>query len=412
MYEARFKKWGLSKYMKASEKDKYLQAILQASTSTESEPQFAGLGESELSKLIRHLRKKRQVQVQKDAGPQQTEESSRRNIPMSKGFSESDRSKAMLGIEAGPALSIPLYSASFMHPTSHGSVDMQLLFQGVRASCCGSPSSRDPQSLVVNKSFWSNIKQAIYLFRISSETRAWPTLGDAYATAGEALRSVDGSLFVHEILATLSPANTKESPLIRLQIIQYLANMSLITLGDKHPITVVLSQLYYDDVGKRDVSERCMEYMIYLATTNSHDEPALKSLALDAQISIIRLLRKDDEHKGALQAAQLAHAKAASVYGPSSPQAISALRQQEHVHIDSGNHVEALETCFSIINLTGFGEKSAIHTMEDIAYIYEKLGNVEARAQWLSRAAVSAQCLWGESVATSHITDKILGTVA
>lgn len=55
----------------------------------------------------------------------------------------------------------------------------------------------------------------------------------------------------------------------------------------------------------------------------------------------------------------------------------------------------------------GADTQATVHTMEDIAGIYEKLGNIEARRLWLNRAAVSAQCSWDDTVVTAHIMDKI-----
>lgn len=284
------------------------------------------------------------------------------------------------------------------------------LLNGVRASCSAISPAVNTSSAIANKAFWSNVQQAIHLFRTSCSARAWPALSSAYSMAAEALRSPDILSFVHEALATLSPTNTKESPLIRLQMLRYLATLSGICVGEHHPITIVLRQLCLDDVNKRDVSERSLQYLTeILATEGSEDR---RFVALDAQLSLSRLLRKDNDHEAALKVAQAVHAAATETFGPGSLQAVKALRQQVHVFIDARKYIAALEQGLGIITHTGFETQDAIFTMEDIAHIYEHLGNLEARRQWLNRAAVSAQCLWGDTVATAHITDKILGFCA
>lgn len=429
MYDTRFKKWGLSKYMKASEKTQYLHNIIQA---TQGSSQLPEVGDLELFKILRHLRRMHHQETRRDThshearNSQETDQKTASAEKLAEELAESIDSSNMSDhdhqsvhqsrkfttdeeITPGLTNSLVLYSTSFGCQTTQGSVDMHRLLLGVQASCTTKSRALDPHSVLANKAFWSTVKQAIHLFRTSCHARAWPTLDCAYNMAGDALRFPDISSFVHEALATLSPTNTKESPLIRLQLLRYLANLSSISIGECHPITTILEQLCLDDIHKRDVSERCLEYVAHLASAD--DGEYGHCLALNAQLSISRLLRKDNDHDAALRIAQAVHTKAVAAFGNGSKPVVKALRQQVHVLIDAEDYTGALEKCLSVVSLTGFDTSDAIYTMEDLAHIYGKLGNMEARRQWLNRAAVSAQCLWGDAVATAHITDKILGIV-
>ncbi|KAF4624455.1 hypothetical protein G7Y89_g13716 [Cudoniella acicularis] len=352
MYKRQFKKWGLSKYTKAREKDRLIVA-------SEHSLNYSTWQRAEF--------------------PAFTTSSS-------------------------------LSQASFSVTTANGrgAVDMRFLFRSVKTSC----SYFMPDFMINEFSaaagvFWRNIKQAIHLLRIASPTRAWSSLNEAFDVAGSALLAADIGSFVREILTTLCPVNTRACFYVRQQIIQSLTGMAQIKLGACHPITVVLQQLLFDS-STRDVSERCLAYMVEVATPSK--DPSALSAGVKAQLSISRLLRKDGEFDSAMRIAQHAHAMAVVAFGHNSVKVCWALRQQEHICIDTENYMKALNICFSIMAVGEFDfAEVQMSTKEDIAHIYERLGDMGKRADWLCQAEENARLLWGNGVATGHIIDKING---
>jgi hypothetical protein len=129
-----------------------------------------------------------------------------------------------------------------------------------------------------------------------------------------------------------------------------------------------------------------------------------------AQLSISRLLRKDGEFDNAMRIARHAHAMAVIAFGRNSVEVCWALRQQEHICIDTGKYMEALDICFSVISLRESDlAEVRMFVKEDIAYIYEGLGEMGKRADWLRQAEENARSLLGDSAETDHIIDKIRG---
>ncbi|RDW69555.1 hypothetical protein BP6252_08575 [Coleophoma cylindrospora] len=433
MYKTHFKKWGLSKYTKASEKERRIQAMRELNPILRPQQTLPKLNDREMRKLIRYMKKMGKLPLSSERWKNKhsngltkkalTTLMRRHSADGTYDNSESTESRQLMLSKISNCCTDPhipshchsLQTTSFVHTTTNGSVDMYLLFQSVQKACMLPPP---PTQSHISKVFWGHIKQAIYLLRISSSARAWSTLNDAYSLANAALQTANTCTFAREILATLSPVNTRSSLDVRQQIVGYLADMSVISIGPSHPITVILRQLCSDEQ-TRDVSEKCLAFMADLAEA-SHDQQ-LQNLKVDAQLSISRLLRKDGEYESAMGLARSAHLAAVNCFGPNSIQAVSALRQQEHIFTDMGSYIEGLNICFSVINLAGSDmwnrnpgpiHESIIYTMEDIAQIYESLGNYEARGTWLRRAVSAAQSVWGDSVATSHIVDKLIGTVA
>ncbi|KAK6063078.1 hypothetical protein SCUP515_12746 [Seiridium cupressi] len=430
MFKSKFRKWGVSKYMKASEKDRYIKAIRTSGHHASPSSDHPDIGVDELRKIARHLklqhrdrsrgarkesyRGKAAQATQALTKPTNNDGAFNRQLDGATIRKPSSYAACQFHFQ-NPVLHANLYRSGSIHRSENGHIDMYNLIRSVETACTlyfPGPISDTGQS------FWTQIKHAIYLFRIGSNTRAWSALHEACDRAEKALQTTPVLEFMMETLATLSPSNTRSCWQIRQKVTEYLSSLARIDLGDQHPINVMLVQLARDS-RTRDISERGL-----LAISNlcgSSRDKAKRAVALDARLSTCRLLRKDEEYDRALTVASQAYGSALDTFGSRSRLALSALRQKEHILIDVGKPREALEICFSILNETGFDVHSnsdqqpfghVIHTMEDIAYIYENLGDEQSRKFWLQRAASSAETLWGESVATAHIMDKLHGTVS
>jgi hypothetical protein len=291
-----------------------------------------------------------------------------------------------------------------------GVLDVRLILSSVRDSCLvdGFSTTRS----IGAEQFWKGIKQSVYLVKTPSQARAWSVLDHAYDKASEALLTSDVITLLREIFATLSPGNNSAFPAIRMQILRFLSDLATSRLGILHPVAVILQQLQYDGQS-REVSQRCLSYMVEVL---SSDHKAFHPKAFKAQVSIVRLLRLDYEYDQALMLAQRLWTSAQDQYGRNSWEANTAARQLEHIYIDLGHLYCALDVCFSVVGQdTGLAEQQFrgqvnecwVYTMEDIAEIYQKLGNMGLSIAWLKEAEKSARLLGKEWIGAAHIGDKL-----
>ena len=143
-------------------------------------------------------------------------------------------------------------------------------------------------------------------------------------------------------------------------------------------------------------------------------------LTLKAQLARIRLLRRGKNYDRAGAMARTLASSNIALHGIQSMSARLASRELEHILMDQNEWHQALEVCLSIVGqrfhagemvepecLDGY----AVYTMEDIAKIYDHLGQPGSCVEWLSRAARSACFVWGPSVPTTHVVDKLVAAL-
>jgi tetratricopeptide (TPR) repeat protein len=426
MYKRQFKKWGLKKYMTSTEKFKHIQTIGEfddAAMSSVRHDRLPGLGAMELRKLLRYIKTELRERTKTQSGYSNERAEVLYNTELLEDVALCSDSSAISA--ATPAYTLDesmrqrLYS-SMIHSESpfltnsglaraNSEVDIQILLRSVQISC-SYYTPNVSQSSVAAAIFWDNMQNAVYFFRINSYPRALEALNNAYESSEGALLTPDICSFIRKLLATLSPVNTRACPYIRHQIILRLTGTAWDKLGQYHPITILLQQLRFD-TATREVSEICLAYMVEI-TTSGQDQSMLRT-AINAQLSISRLMRKDGEFDNAMRIAEHAYGTALVSFGQTSLEACLALRQQEHICIDIASFERALNICFLIMNQAGSDLLEVrIHTAEDIAHIYEQLGDMEKRAEWLHQAKEAACLLWGDCVATQHIMDKQGGFIA
>ncbi|CAF9935980.1 hypothetical protein IMSHALPRED_010416 [Imshaugia aleurites] len=270
------------------------------------------------------------------------------------------------------------------------------------------PLGRGPQEL-----FWGELKHGIYLLKISADDRAFPVLHKTVQLAPGAFAESPTS-FVQELFSTLSPVNTTKCSAVRLSLLRAFSDLAKQSLGGRHPVTIICSELQ-EDRTSREISERCLSFMIDLLTSMRGMSYAL---TITTQLALIQLLRRNKDIERAGIMARTVLSSSTALFGVHSLSARLALRALEHVLMDQNEWRQALEVCSSIVGQASSTEERvepqhhdecAIHTMEDIAKIYDNLGRPESCIAWLDRAAKSAYNLFGSCAATTHIIDKLVG---
>lgn len=103
-------------------------------------------------------------------------------------------------------------------------------------------------------------------------------------------------------------------------------------------------------------------------------------------------------------------------FNAQSEQTRLAASELAHVHVDKGEYGPAAALCRSIIFQSEaasdnvgpqWHDSHAVHAMEDLAQIHSTIGEIRSGIIWLEIAAHDALQLWGNSVASIHIFDKL-----
>ena len=140
-------------------------------------------------------------------------------------------------------------------------------------------------------------------------------------------------------------------------------------------------------------------------------------LTFRSQLALIQLLRRSKDYDRAGAMARRLSSNSINSSGIQSMSARLASRELEHILMDQNEWHQALEVCFSIIGQPSsasgtiepqYHDMYAVHTMEDIAKIYDNLGQSESCIAWLIQAAKSAFVLKAPCMATTHIIDKLV----
>ncbi|KAK1761510.1 hypothetical protein QBC47DRAFT_370304 [Echria macrotheca] len=275
--------------------------------------------------------------------------------------------------------------------------------------------------------YWGTIKNAIYLVKISAgsledlehrpDRRAWPAFAEAGRIASAAMTTQPFE-FLRNVFSTLSPANTSARPELRGILLQFLASEARDTLSPNHPITVICQELQRDEDGQ-EISRRGLQCMLDIFTTRLSRSRAVSFKLLD---SLATLLRRNGEFDAAMDIILELLNSCRQVFGHQSDQARMIENELAHFYMVADECDLALSHCMSVIRRppepgtlapvepTYYEDEIAARSMEDIAEIHQRRGDVEASIMWLERAAALALSLWGpKDIATGHIIDKMTG---
>ena len=476
VYEEHFKRWNVRKYMKRSRKEEILSSLLCAAQ-TDSLPADLDVKNEDLQKAFNFLRdliqmktSLREIALAKSnmdyshtcnsskpkkescQGPQRDAYASReqavshdpptsssscnvktpatghRNSP-----SDTDRLEGQCdGFQLVPPSATNERASELVTPMNHipalsspQSLNLENILRNVYLSC--SLSELDEQNLQQvpmqeqqafdgsQVQLWNHLKQGIYLLKISSLERAFPTLHKVIELA-QGVFVQDPLTFVQELFCTLSPVNTSLCPGLRAALLRGFCDLARQRLGSAHPVTVLCYELQYDD-NSTEVSERGLLFMTDLLISM---QGASSALTVGAETCLIEQLRRGKDYETAATRARRLLSRNESMFGAYSLLARIAAQQLEHVLMDQGDWEQALKVCFQIVGHTPstldssklqYCDECAVYTMEDIAKIYDHLGDGNACIIWLTQAAYSALNLWGFYIATTHIVDKLINAL-
>ena len=318
-------------------------------------------------------------------------------------------------------LSSPL--DSMLIQANSEALNLEIILRSIYSSCvsrCGEhdcnqeiPEGTPGTFMGPQAKFWNELKQGIYLLKISCNEIAIPVLRGAGELASEAFTQ-DPLLFIQELFSTLSPVNTVLCPGVRQCLLRVFSFYAAQSFGRTHVLTVLCSESQ-KDCGSQEVSERALSFMVDLLVSiqgTSH------ILTFKAQTALIRIHRRSESFDAAAARAQTLLSGSVGVFGSHSLSARLAAREFEHVLMDQDEWQQAREVCLSIVGQhtsslhehvePQYHDKCALHTMEDLAKIFEHLGEHNLCIAWLTQAADNALSLWGSCFGTTHIIDKLV----
>ncbi|KAK0625954.1 hypothetical protein B0T14DRAFT_508821 [Immersiella caudata] len=274
--------------------------------------------------------------------------------------------------------------------------------------------------------YWGTIKNAIYLVKVSQgsmeeldhrpDRRAWPAFAEAGKIASAAMTTHPFE-FLRNVFATLSPANTSARPELRGILLQFLTSEARDTLSPNHPITMICQELQRDE-DCQEISRRGLQCMLDIFSSRLDRSRAVSFKLLD---SLATLLRRNGEFDAAMDIILELLNSCRQVFGRESDQARMIENELAHFYMVADECDLALDHCMAVVKrpqpVPGplaptepmfYQDGIAAHSMEDIAEIHQRRGDVEASIVWLERAASIALALWGpKSIATGHIIDKM-----
>jgi len=270
--------------------------------------------------------------------------------------------------------------------------------------------------------YWDTIKNAIYLVKIAAGSprdsqyseRAWPAMSDVGAMAMEAMKSQPFD-FLKNLFATLSPANLSARPELRSILLQFLSLQAEESLPTNHPITLICQELRRDE-NCQEISRRGLQCMLDIFNTRLGRSRAVTIKLTD---SLATLLRRNGEIDAARDIILELLKSCRQAYGQDSTQARAVENELSHLYMATNDYELALGHCMSVITArqtsdslqgTFIHDGISAHTMEDIAEIHHRQGDLKQCIMWLERAASIALEVWGpKSLATCHIVDKMTG---
>lgn len=281
--------------------------------------------------------------------------------------------------------------------------------------------------------YWSTLKDAIYLVKVSAgsvedlearpDRRAWSAFAEAGTLAAGAMATQPFD-FLRNLFATLSPVNTSARPELRGILLQFLTSEAQSSLSSNHPITQICKELQNDE-GCQEISQRSLQCMLDIFNSRLGRSRAITFKLLD---SLATLLRRSGEYQAGLEIITELLKSSRPVFGAESDQVRSVENELAHFYMLTNESDLALGHCMSVVTRpppgapdsavsaseSGSGEPVfyqdgiAAHTMEDIAEIHQRRGDMEQCITWLERAASIALVVWGpKSIATSHLIDKM-----
>ena len=275
-----------------------------------------------------------------------------------------------------------------------------------------------------SQQYWSSIKNAIYLIKLSASSagsdgqqhivRAYPALSEAGHDAAAAMTSHPFD-FLRNLFATLAPANVRARPELRTILLQFLAREANNNFSPTHPIARICTELN-NDQDCQEISRRALKCMVDMFSRLGQR----RFVSFKLLDSLATLLRRNGEFDAAMDIVTELFKACRQEFGPYAEQTRAVENELAHFYMVVDNGDQALQHCMAVIRrpppegllndpkVAFHQDGIAAHTMEDVAEIHEKRGDLEQAIVWLERAADVALKVWGpQAVATGHIVDKL-----
>ncbi len=259
------------------------------------------------------------------------------------------------------------------------------------------------------ETFWLNVHNCIYLYKLNDIERAGPLLKELCLVSSEIMLNLSVKS-IREILTTFAPVNFRRNPEVRTKLLGHFTKMAEETFGHDNSITVICKELQKDE-GSRNSTEtalRCMLGSMHLARS-----PA----AFDTERAIITILRRDKSFDDAVRMAENLVRSIDASAKPKSEEIRNAAKELVHVYMDIGRFDDAKVFCMTRVGkavardgLVGheYHDRRTVSALEDLAKIEEELGALGLSATWLGHAADLARVIQGPSIAMTHILDKLV----
>ncbi|KAM0820107.1 hypothetical protein AB5N19_05926 [Seiridium cardinale] len=444
MYRKRFRKWNISKNWTSGYKAKLLDQV--SSSVTPLSVSFSQLNEKDQRRLKRYLRTMKTASLNSMQRPELSH-GSIASLPenrhmnssgshdetfpganqwvfhcggnMNGGSGKVEILSEWMGniegisiIDEGPedfSLPLPtLYTTITLNPTS---LSTEWIMMAVHISYSSVDSIAAQAEAASRSKFWDHLDQAIYLLKINSTPRAFTEIGLACDEAASEIvsRPLD---FVSGLFSTLSWENTVVCPEVRLHLLWFIARLARSKFDPSYPLAILARALIVSG-HQENLSQNVLFSILNQLEKSLGPE---HEATINATNTVTMLLRRSHKYVEAVQNAEAALVKVTSLYGKRSLQVRVTARQLEHVYMDTGSWSKALTVCMDIVDerlpdglpsVSTQKDECALHTMEDIAKIYNHLGDNDKSISWLTLAATAASSLFGVSVKTIHIFDKL-----
>jgi hypothetical protein len=292
--------------------------------------------------------------------------------------------------------------------TSRTTVNLPLVLQNSQWYCQLQYAKAFSQPSKDSVRFWRDIKRGIFFVKIGSDHLAWKLFQNAERQVAQMCEEQPFGM-MRNIFATLSPANTRVCPGLRILLLRLFALTAKEKLSAQHPLTVVCHQLQLDD---RDwVSNTAFQFMIddfESRLTSGHRE------VFQLKRFFINLLRCSKDYPAAERASKSLMEAAEANFGDNHEWTRLAISEYIHVCHDQGRYVEALLKCHSMLDrgqqdlAESFPDGISVYVMEDMAELCEHLARYEEAVFWLERAFEGGWRVWGESdYSTLHVQEKL-----
>lgn len=265
-------------------------------------------------------------------------------------------------------------------------------------------------------SFWSDIYNCIYLYKLRDHRRVQPLFDQLCVASSELLGGLTPT-FLRKLFTTFSPLNCRISSYLRGKLLGVILRLVQERWGKGHAVTEILKQLYFDKQS-RWVTEKAL----FCLQKTVRDQPRWKrhtspTVEFKIETSMITLLRRDRDFDAAATKAKDLLSLSKNYFLPESAKVREATEELAHVYMDMERLDGARELCIRRIGpyekeggaiTYKFQDSRTMWALEDLAEIERKSRQPEKGVLWLVMAADLGIDLGKSPATVLHVVDKIV----